>query len=311
MKIKWLRFTTVILTVVLSHAALAHSIRDGRISVDGVGIYYKIVGKGEPVFILHGGPGMFHDYFLPYLEPLAAKYRLVFSDQRGNGRSPMEITASTYTFPLLVRDIEELRKALGLKKIHLMGHSFGGYLAMRYAVGHSGSLKSLILVDSAPPTLALFIKSQQNRISRYTPEEQQEIQAVMAAQLKSGGDAKGLNHMLRLTEKVSFHDPKRVDEILSHVKFTDTTAKNLISISRLQASLIADYDNLKNLDKIPVPTLVLHGESDFIPAESHRIIHEMVRGSRLVSLPECGHYPFAETPGPFLQKVSEFLESIR
>jgi len=79
--------------------------------------------------ILHGGPGASHDYFLPYLLPLALKNRLIFIDERGSGRSQKIENSSAYTVENMVEDVEEVRQELHLGKISLLGHSYGGVLA--------------------------------------------------------------------------------------------------------------------------------------------------------------------------------------
>src|SRR5664280_939124 len=101
----------------------------GFVDANGVLIYYEAFGKGEPLVILHGGPGASHDYFLPYLLPLARTNRLIFIDERGSGRSQKAEKASDYTVENMVEDVEAIRKELKLGKISLLGHSCGGVIA--------------------------------------------------------------------------------------------------------------------------------------------------------------------------------------
>src|SRR6266481_4997611 len=89
----------------------------GCVDAHGVLIYYKILGRGAPLVIVHGGPGASHDYLLPYLLPLARTNRLVFIDERGSGRSQKLEDASKYTVENMVEDVEDVRQALGLGKI--------------------------------------------------------------------------------------------------------------------------------------------------------------------------------------------------
>lgn len=86
-------------------------------------IYYKTLGQGHPLLIVHGGPGMSHDYFLPYLLPLARTNKLVFIDERSSGRSEKLEDPSGYTVENMVEDIEGVRTSLGLGQINLLGHS--------------------------------------------------------------------------------------------------------------------------------------------------------------------------------------------
>ncbi len=108
---------------------------EGFVDANGVLIYWKSIGSGAPLFILHGGPGASHDYFLPHLTPLARTNRLIFIDERGSGRSERLEDAKLYTVENMVEDVEAVRRALALGKIALLGHSFGGVLAQTYERG--------------------------------------------------------------------------------------------------------------------------------------------------------------------------------
>src|ERR1700722_11798923 len=126
--------------------------QEGYVDAHGVLIYYKALGKGEPLVVVHGGPGASHDYFLPYLLPLARTNRLIFIDERGSGRSQRLEGASKYTVEAMVDDLEDVRVALGLGKISLLGHSYGGVLAQAYALKYPEHLSHLILASTFAST---------------------------------------------------------------------------------------------------------------------------------------------------------------
>ena len=120
-------------------------IEEGFVDAHGVLIYYTTMGQGKPLLIVHGGPGASHDYFLPYLLPLARTNRLIFIDERGSGKSQKLEDSSAYTVENMVEDVEDVRLALDLGKISLLGHSFGGVLAQAYALKYPANLSHLIL----------------------------------------------------------------------------------------------------------------------------------------------------------------------
>src|SRR5450631_3253685 len=128
---------------------------EGFVDANGVLVYWKAVGRGAPLFVVHGGPGASHDYFLPHLLPLARTNRLVFIDERGSGRSERLENAKLYTVENMVEDIEAVRAALGLGKINLLGHSFGGVLAQAYAFKYPQNLSTLILCSTFHTTKAI------------------------------------------------------------------------------------------------------------------------------------------------------------
>ena len=119
--------------------------QEGYVNANGVMIYYKIIGHGEPLLVVHGGPGASHDYFLPYLLPLARHNRVVFIDERGSGRSQQLENPADYTVENMVEDVEAVRQSLGLGKMSLLGHSYGGVLAQAYALKYQQNLSHLIL----------------------------------------------------------------------------------------------------------------------------------------------------------------------
>jgi proline iminopeptidase len=98
------------------------------------------LGRGAPLMIVHGGPGASHDYFLPYLLPLARHNPLVFIDERGSGRSEEVEDVSQYTVESMADDCEAVRQELHLGKMSLLGHSYGGVLAQASALKYQKNL---------------------------------------------------------------------------------------------------------------------------------------------------------------------------
>src|SRR6202034_278366 len=104
-----------------SAAPVVYPIQEGYIDAHGVLIYYTTMGRGTPLMIVHGGPGASHDYFLPYLLPLARTNKLIFIDERGSGKSEKLEDVKQYTVEKMADDVEAVRAALGLGQINLLG----------------------------------------------------------------------------------------------------------------------------------------------------------------------------------------------
>lgn len=139
----------------MASASNVYPVQEGFVDANGIMIYYKMLGRGAPLIIVHGGPGASHDYFLPYLLPLARHNKLVFIDERGSGRSQKLEDPSGYTVENMVEDVETVRQALGLGKISLLGHSYGGALAQAYGLKYQANLTHLILGSTWSSTKAL------------------------------------------------------------------------------------------------------------------------------------------------------------
>jgi len=122
-----------------------YAVHEGYVDAKGVLIYYQTIGHGAPLMIVHGGPGVSHDYLMPHLLPLARTHQLIFIDERGSGRSEKLEDASQYTVENMVEDVESVRQALRLGKISLLGHSYGGVLAQAYAFKYQQNLTHLVL----------------------------------------------------------------------------------------------------------------------------------------------------------------------
>ena len=132
----------LLLTAAWPSLAASYKIDEGYVDAGGVLIYYTSFGQGPPLLIVHGGPGASHDYFLPYLVPLARHNRLIFIDERGSGRSQKLDDPAGYTVENMVEDVEAVRRELNLGKFALMGHSYGGVLAQAYALKYQQTSRS-------------------------------------------------------------------------------------------------------------------------------------------------------------------------
>ncbi len=277
------------------------------IEVNGVNLFVKEIGSGEPIFVLHGGPGMFHDYFLPHMEKLAKGKKLIFFDQRGNGKSLMELNSQNYSIENLVEDIEGLRKYYKLDKINLLGHSFGGLLSMQYAAVYPERVKSMVLMNTASASSEYLMRSMMNKQNKYTKDDIAQIGAITSSKEFMSADPETVEKFFRVAEKYSVHNPKFLDTVFS-TPFTSVTARNLLIISQLAQQLFANYDLFEKLNKINCPTLIIHGEYDFILLESSRKIQENIKNSKLEILNNCAHYPFIETPEKLFSILEKFYK---
>ncbi len=139
--------------------------------VDG-SLYYRVGGNGAAILLLNGGPGRSGDYLEPVFDHLATSYRVILPDQRGTGRSQLRtLDANSVTVHKTVADLEVLRASLGIKHWTIVGHSWGGMLAMAYAVAHRDSIRSLVLVGSGGTSLEFFNRSDVALRQRQTTDE--------------------------------------------------------------------------------------------------------------------------------------------
>jgi proline iminopeptidase len=307
----------------VAHAASAsnvYPVQEGFIDANGVMIYYETLGRGAPLMIVHGGPGASHDYFLPYLLPLARHNKVVFIDERGSGRSQKLEDPSGYTVENMVEDVETVRQALGLGKISLLGHSYGGALAQAYALKYQANLTHLILGSTWSSSKVLneiFVKMKQNM----SPELRERIDKLEAAGLFGHGKDYEKNrytndYMIAAWGEGYFpylyqnHPDPNYDPVDNGKMAWDLYRE----MWGEHGEFVID-GNLKSVEYtdrlagIKVPTLILVGDHDECDPSLSQAMHEKIAGSKMVVFPKAGHMTFVDDTGMFIQTVDDFLHA--
>jgi proline iminopeptidase len=296
-----------------------YRMEEGFVDARGVLIYYKIVGRGAPLMIVHGGPGASHDYLLPYLLPLARSHRLIFIDERGSGRSEKLEDAGQYTVENMVEDVENVRRALGLGKVSLLGHSYGGVLAQAYAFKYQQNLTHLILGGTFYSTTEMN-KVLANEKHSMPPDALQKLEALEKAGLFGKGKDWETGRYPEDYAKLAWGDgyfpylyQHRADPNYDPLSGNTTTAWDLYrEMWGSHGEFIID-GNLKSVeyaDKLPgihVPTLLICGDHDESAPSLSRFMHEKIAGSKLVIVPQSGHMAFVDQPSFYIKAVNDFL----
>lgn len=297
-----------------------YTIHDGYVDVNGVMIYYWTIGRGQPLLVVHGGPGASHDYFLPYLLPLARTNRLIFIDERGSGRSQRLEDPKGYTVEKMVEDVEGIRRALELRQMSLLGHSYGGVLAQAYAFKYQQNLTHLILASTFAST------KEMNKVFAVMKEKMPaELRRRIEKMEKEGlfGHGKDYeknrytnDYMIAAWGEGYFpylyqnHPDPNYDPIAE-----GNTAWDLYrEMWGSDGEFVID-GNLKSVEyvdrlpKIQVPTLIIAGDHDECDPSLSKEMHAKIHGSKLVILPKSGHMTFVDQPGMFIKSVNDFLHA--
>lgn len=267
------------------------------LEVEGAQLFVVEVGAGPPVVLLHGGPGASHDYLRPQMDALAGDVasrpcrRLVYYDQRGSGRSPLAPGRPPGTASDHVADLDRLRAHLGEGRLRLVGYSWGGLLALLYALEHPRSVERLALISPAPA------RARERAVAQTRLEAAQRRPEVDA--LKRSLPAP-LDRRARFALAVAgyFADPRRALELTPFL--VKQAAEQAVWRS------LGDYDLRPGLSTLELPALIVHGALDPIPLESSRLTAQAL-GAELVELEHCGHVPYVEAPAPLLAALNRFL----
>jgi proline iminopeptidase len=267
-------------------------------TVNGVEIFERRNGSGPVVVGLHGGPGASHDYLLPGFDALAEGRTLVLYDQRGGGRSPLPRDAKA-GWEEHVADLHALKEAWGDAPLNLVGYSWGGLLAMLYAVRHPCSVGRLALVSPAPAWREARAEYER-RYAEITngPWAQEERRKLRESGLRERDLAAYQRRLFELAVIAYFKDPARVSE-LTGFRLVERVQKEV------WASL-GDYDLRPALRKLEVPAVVLHGRDDVIPWASAQETAECL-GAEFHLIPDCGHVPYVEGFDTFRRVLDAFL----
>ncbi len=257
---------------------------DKTIAVFGQSIHYWDVGSGPVVVLLHGLGSRKEDW-MPVLEPLSQKHRLLVPDQIGFGRSDKPLL--DYNIQTYVDFLSEFLRELKVEKASLVGESLGGWIAALYAVELSGGVhlipvEKLVLVDAAG-------LKQDKAIPDLNPSSLAAMRALMEA---------------------VFFDTSWLDENALRKIFTDKLAtKDSYTVRALLGNPMLGTEMLDNqLAKIKAPTLVLWGKQDtLLPIAAGERYAAGIAGARLVSFDKCGHVPAIEKTEEFVAAVGPFL----
>ena len=285
---------------------------EGFVKVLGYSLFYRSFGtplKGT-ILCLHGGPGATHDYLLSMADLAEEGYRVVFYDQLGCGKSDVPKDKQLFVPERYVEEVEAFRKHLKLGKIHVIGSSWGGMLAIAYALKYQKNMKSLTTVGglhSVPMTT-----HEMNRMKNRLPKE---VKATMDKYEAEGdyenpiyGEAVMVFYKKHLCRMEKW--PKELTYSLEHISkpvyYTMNGPNEFTIIGNIRY-----WDVTDKLPSIKVPTLVLTGEYDEVSPRVGRVIHKKIDGSKLVILPGCSHTPFWEKKDAFMKTVTSFLERIR
>lgn len=281
-------------------------------NVNGAKLSFDIEGDGQLVpdgsamverpvlFLLHGGPGHDHSYFKPWLSPLARRFQLVYLDHRGNGRSERTGT-HTYNYEQMAADIDGLRTYLGLDRINLLGHSFGGMLALTYAVKYQHNLEKLVIASSTASRNESLVEARQNAAARATPEQKAIVNKLYDAQITTQEE---FVEWWRVCLPMFYRnpDPGQIAAELDRTVFAFEVSQYM---GRHETP---SYDMRSRLAEITVPTLVIGGRHDWVtPPSQSIVIAEGIPDARLFIQENSGHFGFAEDQDEYLQTLTKFL----
>ena len=258
------------------------------------------VDDAPPLLCVNGGLIVDHAMLWPALSPLAQGRQLILYDQRGRGESEAPADPAAARIEDDADDIPALRRALGIRQWDVLGHSWGGGIAMLAAAQDPAGVRRLVLVDAVGPTSRWMAPLRAEALRRANPDDHAVLAGITDAMLGGPDPEVHLAH-LRASYEAWFVD-RAFASTFPMPKVASPTGT--AALARLRRD---GYDWREQVRAIAAPTLVLHGDGDPLsPAVAGEVAATIPR-ARKVLLPHSGHFPFWEAPAEFFSAVSGFL----
>jgi len=261
-------------------------------------------GEGYPLIILHGGPGLDHRMFGDYLDPLADQFRLIFVDQRAQGRSDA-CASRTWSLPQMAADVVSLADAMGLQMYAVLGHSYGAFVALQNAVAHPGKAAQTIVSSGLPS--ARFLAAVDRNLAAFEPialRDQVTTSWARESEAQTPEEVAALIH-----DQLPFHFADPVDPRMAEYELRSAGA--IYSPLVLQHFAKAEYGGIEvedQLDRVTQPVLVLAGHHDrTCTLEGAQVMANGLPHSELLVFDHSAHMTFVEENQRYVNVVRGFL----
>jgi proline iminopeptidase len=278
------------------------------IRVRDVSLFVEVVGHGDPLLLMHGGPGPDHWTLLPF-ERLADRFTLVFYDHRCNGRST-GAPVSSMTWDNLTADADALRERLGFERWAVLGHSFGGHVALEYALRYPDSVSSLVLMDTAGESRW----SQQHAAEVLAEWGFSPAKVELARRWFNGQVPPTLGRFLWTLNRLGgAYNPHTSGLDTLREAYAERRAKmRPDTLPFACRHLLPGWSVMDRLGDIDAPTLVIAGREDFVfPPESQRELVAGIPDAQLHIVERSGHNPHTERTDEVMRTVGAFLSDAK
>ena len=282
---------------------------DGKVTRDGVGLFYKIVGPatGDYVLVLSGGPGEDIHSMQGIADELGKKYRCIMWEQRGTGRSKLaRYDASTINLNAYIEDIEALRKQLHAEKFLVVGNSWGMILGLAYAGTHPGAVRAVVTIGSGPITFEYLGVFSDNQFARLGACELEARDIWKDPQREAVDPDRASFERLRIAAVAYFFDRKKALQMQAELDPKDYNFK----VPPAFLSAEGKYDFRSKLKTITAPVLLLQGRQDIAGEANILEAHSLIKNSTIAFIDKCGHMPWLEQPGQTWKIVNAFLANL-
>lgn len=274
------------------------------VDIDGVALAYEVRGRGPACIVIPGGPGLDARYLRG--EPIERAFTAIYVDLLGTGRSGKLAAADRYSLARDVASIERVRAALGLERVCIVGHSYGGFVALRYAIEVPERIAGLVLYSTAAATDGTWVRAAMANTRWFAREP------WFSTARRALDDESAARTPEQLDRAFDGHMPLYFAQWGAHeTEFRAAIRRSQLSFEVARRRELAAFDVRRQLAAIRAPTLVVTGARDFmcgpVPA---RELADAIDGATLVVLPDAGHYAHVEQPAAFGRALADFARRL-
>jgi proline iminopeptidase len=286
---------------------------EGYLPVENGRLFFREIGEGQPILILHGGPDFDHTYLLPDLDRLSDSLRLIYYDQRGRGKSARDVQPDDVTMQTEVEDLENVRKFCGLESVALLGHSWGALLALEYAIRYANRVSHLIILNTAPVSHEDYLLLRKSRREK-TPADIEELKIRSKDVKYQEGDPDTVADYYRVHFRSTIRQPNHLEQVIRSLR-ASFTKEGILKARAIEKRLyeetwfVDEYNLVPRLKELDIPTLVIHGDYDFVPVECSAHIAQAIPDSRFVLLKDTGHFSYIESTNEVRKEIDGFFLS--
>lgn len=275
---------------------------------DGEEIYFKTIGKGEPVIILHGGPGWYSEFDYDGLKKLSENFRLIFFDQRGSGNSQVKINPDTIVLDNFLKDITTVINHFGYEQVNLLGISFGAVLSIKYAIENPEIITSISLLSPGGMNYTFRDSINETLNDRLNQDDLQDYQSITNNLLWKDSSAKIASEQYRIIFRAYMFDKTRLNSFEFHMD--DYTAQSHKIVGNYLLEDMGEFDYYPELNKVDQkPVLIIRGDYDPVPVSYVEKFMTYIPDTEYLELKNIGHFPHYEANESTLQSITTFIQS--
>lgn len=273
--------------------------------IDTSGLYHYAEGSGDPIIVIHGGPGLGSDYIAPHLKDLSKTNKVIFYDQRNSGQSPLDMDTTKISLSGFIDDIDLIRTYYNEDQVAILAHSWGGLLGMKYALQYPDNVSHLILMGSNAADHTLNDQANRKLANQMSADDIEARTKIMRTEAFNKQNPKAFEELMSIGFSYQFADRNVVDKL--ELNLPDDFGKKSQQLSFLYKDL-ASYNFTNELKELKAPTLLLYGLKDPITPYALNSLSQAIPNNTIKAIDDAGHFSFIEKPKETISAIQSFVK---